>query len=165
MQRLLLFAVLAVGCAHAPNAPVPVLSVEQPGSGGPGEIRIIREAVRAELLAASRPGYNDLFAALQGQPTYLGTIDFTGTSKTNGQATIPFNNTGETLCGKLLLLQPTQGVYIGKSGTSGGTVTAVNGVELDPKERVVWLMPQGVNCYIAALRVTADGNLKVWWLQ
>lgn len=158
MKRLLLLSLVAMGCAHAP-------AVE--GSGGPS-ISIIREAVKQELLAAAyRPGPTDYQYALNGQPEFLGTIDFTGTSKTNAQASVAFNDTGDTLCGKLLLVQVATGgsAYLGKAVTSTSTVTATNGVELALKERALWMMPMGVNCFLAALRVSVDGTLKVWWLK
>jgi len=161
VKRFIL-SLFAVGCAHAP---VPVRDVELPGSGGP-ELRVFREMVREELLAAYRPANElTLYLKLNGEPVYLGTIDYTGTSKTNHEATTPFANTGDELCGKVLLLQPSTEVYVGRATTSTGTVTAVNGVKLQPNERVVWMPPVGTDCFIAALRVSASGDLKFWELK
>lgn len=107
-----------------------------------------------------------------GSPRYLGTIDFGAASKTNHQATTPFNNTGTALCGKILLLQPDQDVYILPTNTNTGTVTAANGYKLlagqaatitvdDLEERVIAGEFYG---WLAALQVSAGGNLKVWEL-
>lgn len=107
-----------------------------------------------------------------GSPRYLGTIDFTAASKTNHTATTPFNNTGTALCGKILLLQPDQDVYILPTNSNTGAVTSTNGYkllagqaatitvdDLDSKDEAGEFYG-----WLAALRVSADGNLKVWEL-
>lgn len=107
---------------------------------------------------------------LSGSPRYLGTIDFTATSKTNEQATTPFGVGG--MAGKILLLQPSTDVYILPTATSTGAVTSTNGVLLGAGERVqLTLDDRDVTdeagesfAWLAALRSTADGNLKVWEL-
>lgn len=108
-----------------------------------------------------------------GSLRYLGTIDFTSTSRTNAQATTPFNDTSPALAGKHLILQTSQDVYILPVQTSTGTVTSTNGFTLyagetksfwmdDFDERAVAGEPYA---WLAALRVSADGNLKVWELK
>lgn len=109
---------------------------------------------------------------LSGSPRYLGVIDFTGTSKTNSQATSAFNATAPALAGKVLLLQPDQDVYIRTVQTSTGTVTSTNGIKIAAGERVQIVMddldskvPDGESYgWIAAIRVSVSGNLKVWEL-
>lgn len=114
---------------------------------------------------------SESIVVLSGSPRYLGTIDFTSASRTNGSgATTPFNTAG--LTGKKILLQADQDVYILPVATVSGAVTAANGVKLNSGERVVISMddsdskaPAGeLYAWLAALRVSADGNLKVWEL-
>lgn len=108
-----------------------------------------------------------------GYPVFLGTIDFTGTSKTNAQATTPFSATFPGLAGKALLLQTDQDVYVLPVTTSTGTVTSSNGVKLSAGERVTITMPDrdqrdisgDAPDFLAALQVSAGGNLKVWELK
>ena len=111
---------------------------------------------------------------LSGSPRYLGVIDFTGTSKTNHEATTPFNNTGNALLGKVLLLQPSQACYILGVSANDGTVSATNGVYLFANERVEIVMddlpdvstqPSDLLPWLAVIRDSASGNLKVWELQ
>lgn len=45
-----------------------------------------------------------LQGAIVGYPIYLGTVDATTTSKTNKEATTPFNDTTPGLSGKVLLI-------------------------------------------------------------
>ncbi len=109
---------------------------------------------------------------LSGSPRYLGVIDFTATSKTNHEATTPFNNTGTALAGKVLLLQATQDCYILPRPTNTGTVTSTTGVKIAAGERVQITMddidsktPAGENYgWLACLRVSTSGNLSVWEL-
>lgn len=110
---------------------------------------------------------------LSGSPTYLGTIDFTSASRTNGSgASVLFGNGSTALAGKVLLLQADQDVYILPVSTSTTAVTTANGIKLFAGERVQISMkdlnPQESlaeeNMWLAALRVSADGNLKVWEL-
>lgn len=98
-----------------------------------------------------------------GCPVYLGTIDFTATSKTNSQATAPFNATGDALKYKTLLLQPDQDCYILPVTTATGAVTSSNGIQLTAGERVIVNMAE-VHRWMAVIRVSASGNLKVWEL-
>lgn len=109
---------------------------------------------------------------LSGSPRYLGTIDFTATSKTNAEATTAFNTAAPRLGGKVLLIQPDQDCYILPVSTSTGTVTSTNGVKLTSGERVQITMddidPTSISGeayqWLACLRVSASGNLKVWEL-
>ena len=107
-----------------------------------------------------------------GTPVYLGTIDFTATSKTNAQATTPFNAALPGLLGKILMLQPSQDVYILPVDTSTRAITSSNGILLYAGERVTVTMmdmditdePGENTPWLAAIRSSADGNLKVWEL-
>ncbi|SRR5258706_5312386 len=107
-----------------------------------------------------------------GSPRYLGVIDFTNVSKTNHQATTPFNNTGTALAGKILLLQPAQDVYILPVTTNAGTVSSTNGVLIMANERVILTVDDldvtdiagEFYGWLAAIRSTTSGNLRVWEL-
>lgn len=109
---------------------------------------------------------------LSGNPRLLGTIDFTATSKTNHQATTPFNNTGNALLGKVLVLSATQNCYILPVTTNVGTVTTATGVPLFANERVIMVMDDidlsvaagEFYGWLACIRSTADGNLRIWEL-
>lgn len=166
MKRFFLLSLLAVACAHAPAREIDVAKSETAIAAD--SVRVLREAVRAELLAASnvRPA-NEFSLALKlyGSPKFLGVIDYTGTSKTNHEATTPFNNTSTALCGKLLLLSATTAVHVLKVATNAGTVTTTTGVPLQPNDRVIQLMDNSTNCWLAAIRASASGNLSVWELE
>lgn len=105
-----------------------------------------------------------------GSLRYLGVIDFTATSKTNAQATAPFNITG--MAGKHLILQTTQDVYILPVPTSTTAITSTNGFTMYAGEtKSFWMddvdtkaISGELYAWLAALRVSADGNLKVWEL-
>lgn len=107
--------------------------------------------------------YNDSTSILNGMPIFLGVIDATTTSKTNHEATTPFNNTGEALKGKTLLIQVSAECYIGVTSTSTGTVTTANGVKLAADERVIIMMGQSRG-FLAAIHATATANVRVWEL-
>jgi hypothetical protein len=107
-----------------------------------------------------------------GSPRLLGTIDFTATSKTNAQASVAFNAADPALAGKILLVQPSQDVYVLPVATSTGTVSTSTGVLLFANERVEMTMDDVDRTdvagerygWLAAIRSTADGNLRVWEL-
>lgn len=107
-----------------------------------------------------------------GSPRLLGTIDFTSTSKTNAQASVPFNAADPALAGKILLLQASQDVYILPTATSTGLVTSSTGVLVFANERVILTcddidktdMAGERFGWLAAIRSTADGNLRIWEL-
>lgn len=101
---------------------------------------------------------------LSGEPNYLGVIDFTGTSKTNSQATVPFNAAAPALALMTLLLQPDQDCYVLPVATATGTVTSATGVKLTAGERVIIGLTE-LKPWIAVLRVSASGNLSVWEMK
>lgn len=109
---------------------------------------------------------------LSGNPVYLGTIDYAATSKTNHQATTPFANAGNALLGKIILMQPSTDVYIRTVLTNSGTVDSTNGILILANERVQ-IVCEDIDGtvlagesyrWLAAIRSTASGNLKVWEL-
>lgn len=108
-----------------------------------------------------------------GSLRYLGTIDFTSTSKTNAQATTPFSAASPSLAGKHLILQCTQDVYILPVTSSTGTVSSTNGFTMYAGEtKSFWMDDYNerandgeVYAWLAAIRVSSDGNLKVWELK
>lgn len=166
MKRFFLLSLLAVGCAHAP-------ALEQARTEtaiAADSVRVIREAVREELLGAVQRPASEFALALKlyGTPKYLGVIDYTGTSTTNHQASTPFNNTGDALCGKTLLLKATTDAHVLAVSTNTGTVTTATGVPIGPTDRVIQTMPasvSGTKCWLAVIRATASGNLSVWELE
>jgi len=107
-----------------------------------------------------------------GSPRFLGVIDFTGASKTNAQATVPFNAADPALAGKILLLQSSADVYVLPVASSTGTVTTSNGVLVFSGERVI------ITCddidktdiagerfgWLAAIQSVGAGNLRIWEL-
>jgi hypothetical protein len=170
MKRLLLVGLAVastalLACAHTPQ----VEYVSSETAYAAITTADIRDAVRAELLAA-RPIPGVVPQTIAGAPTFLGVIDYTGTSTTNHQASTPFNNTGSALCGMVLLLQPSTDMYVLPVTTTTGTVTSANGVTLFANERVVltmtdYFVTNATECWLAALRVTSSGNLRVWRLR
>lgn len=165
LSLLALAALIATGCAHSPRVEV----VTSETAYASDITSAVRAAVHAELLAA-RPAPGLITQSINGAPSFLGTIDYTGTSTTNHNASTPFNNTGSALCGMVLLLQPSTDMYLLPVTTNTGTVTAANGVQLVANERVVVTMTDffatnATECWLAALRVTSSGNLRVWKLR
>jgi hypothetical protein len=111
-----------------------------------------------------------LLIALNGTPRYLGTIVAT-TTKNNHDTATPFNNTGDALKGKLLLIQTDAACYINFGTTnaitavSSATTGAVS-VKLNADERVIVRMdPESGYGWIAALAVSGTANIKVWDLK
>lgn len=157
---ILLGAALSVGIgyvAHVPAAHASPLS----------------QIPRAVLAIRNHPFGQ--FESAQGAPVYLGTIDVTNTSKTNAQATTPFNNTGADLCNKVLLVQNsgTVDARIAVVTTSTGTVSTTRGAGFGPTlgagERAVIYMPDpsmSAGCFLAAISTTAAAeNVDVWSME
>lgn len=105
----------------------------------------------------------DVTATTSGTPVFLGVIAFGAASLNNHSTAAPFNNTGDGLEGKFILLQATQDVYILPGTTNAAAVTTANGVLISAGERVIIGMRQGYK-WLAAIRSSADGNLRVWEL-
>src|SRR3990167_5807662 len=108
---------------------------------------------------------------LSGRPVLLGTITAT-TTKNNHTTAVPFNNTGNALLGKTLLIQPDSACYIGCGLTNAGTVTTANGVKLAADERVILTMDDIDSSvaagefygWFASVAVSGTTVLKVWEL-
>jgi hypothetical protein len=175
-MRLALLALALVGCA--PHA-VPVVNYEA-GSGAPGPEMVFLDraatgavpnvGLSAMGIAGDRaPTILQLETLLYGSPVYLGVVDCTNVSKTNHQATTPFNNTGNALCGKPLLIQPSAELFLLPVATNTGAVTTATGVDLTAKERVVILMTSKTGsdntCWLACILSSGTGNLSVWELH
>lgn len=100
--------------------------------------------------------------ALMASPVYLGTIVAT-TTKNNHDTNTPFNNTGDALKGKLLMLQSDADCHIAFGTTNAITAatTATTGsVKLLADERVQVKMGAS-HGWIACV---GTANLKVWEL-
>jgi hypothetical protein len=103
-----------------------------------------------------------LEAALFGAPTRLGVVIGTTTSKNNHDTATPFNNTGDALGGKLLVLQPDVACYIAV-GSVNTVAAATTDVKLEANERFV------LNCglthkFVATRSVSGTVNLQVYEL-
>lgn len=99
---------------------------------------------------------------LNGTPVLLGTIVATTTKNNNDTAT-PFNNTGDALKGKTLLIQTDTACYILPGTANTATVTTSNGVKLGADERVILGMADEYG-WLAGLAVSGTSNIKVWEL-
>lgn len=113
-------------------------------------------------MATVRIGGAQLDQALNGSPSYLGTIIAT-TTKNNHDTATPFNDTGDALKGKALMVQPDTACYILAGATNAGTVTTSNGVKLAADERVILTMTRDQG-WLACVAVSGTTNLKVWEL-
>jgi hypothetical protein len=98
-----------------------------------------------------------------GTPVYLGTI-VASTTKNNHDTASPFNDTGDALEGKFLLVQCDAAAYVLPGTANTTTVTTSNGVKLAADERVILSMAAGYK-WLAALAVTGTANCKVWELD
>lgn len=99
-----------------------------------------------------------------GSPSFLGVIDATTTSKTNSQATAPFNTAAPQLGLRTLLIQVSAECYILPVATATSTVTTSTGVKLAVDERVI------INCtstetYLAVITASGTANCRVWELK
>jgi hypothetical protein len=103
-------------------------------------------------------GLQEMMAQSLGAPVYLGTIDFTGTSKTNLTATTPFGTAG--LNNKTILLQADQDLYV----LTGAAPTAAATTSIKILAGELKSFHMGAHISLAALRVTNSGNLLVWEL-
>ena len=91
---------------------------------------------------------------LNGSFSYLGTVSSTGTSVTNnGSFTIPL--------GKLVLVQPDAAGYLLPATSGSGTVSATNGLKLDPNEKWVVCL-KSTEAVVAWISVSGTAALKVW---
>jgi hypothetical protein len=96
---------------------------------------------------------------IDGTPVKLGTIIAT-TTKNNHDTATPFNNTGDALKGKLLMLQPDAACYV-SFGTTNAATAATTDVYLAAYERVLISMAENYG-WIACVSVSGTTNLKVW---
>jgi hypothetical protein len=102
-----------------------------------------------------------LDAALFGAPTRLGVIVAT-TTKNNHDTASAFNNTGDALAGKLLVIQPDTACYIAVGSLNTQTAVTTS-LKLEANERFVLNM--GANHkFLACLAVSGTTNLQVYEL-
>ena len=118
-------------------------------------------------MATSRLGsLPQLTQALNGSPTFLGVIVAT-TTKNNHDTATPFNNTGDALKGKVLMLQADAACYVYPGTLNTATVTGSatgNGVLLAVAERVIVTMAADQG-WMACVSVSGTTNLKIWELK
>lgn len=115
----------------------------------------------APALAATRPfSLFELTERLYGSPSFLGVVVAT-TTKNNHDTATPFNNTGEALKAKVLLVQCDAAAYVLAGTANTATVTTANGVKLaaDEKAYIGMTAAQG---WIAFLSVSGTANCRCW---
>lgn len=113
-----------------------------------------------------RIGNNELLTILNGVPTSLGVIIAT-TTKNNHDTATPFNNTGDALCGKVLMVQSDVDCYIqvGTANTVTATASATSAsIKLKADERIVFVMGSTQGWIAAIPSTAATANVKVWEL-
>jgi hypothetical protein len=93
--------------------------------------------------------------ALNGSPTYLGTVTSTGASATNASTATPFTLTR----GSLLLLQADATVYV----VSGASVSSSNGVKVAADEKF-YLLLTSEQTTLAVISASGTANVKVFRL-
>lgn len=100
---------------------------------------------------------------LSGTPSYLGVIVAT-TTKNNHDTAAAFNNTGDALTGKCLLIQPDAACYVLPGTANSATVTTTNGLKLEANSATVIVMTES-HGWLACVSVSGTTNLKVWELS
>lgn len=108
----------------------------------------------------SRLAGPQLDVALVGSPSRLGVIIATTTSKNNHDTATPFNNTGDALTGKLLVLQPDVACRI-KTGSTNATAAAATDLLLEANEKFPLSMPSG-HGFLAARAEAGTVNMQVY---
>lgn len=109
-----------------------------------------------------------------GRPTFLGVIVAT-TSKNNHTTAAPFNNTGNALLGKVLMLQSDAAFYLdfGLTNAAAATTSATgSSMLIQANERVTVTMDDVDGTvkagefygWLAAIAVSGTANVKVWEL-
>lgn len=99
-----------------------------------------------------------LDAALYGSENRLGVVIATTTSQNNNDTATPFNNTGNGLGGKLLLIQPDVACYVATGKTSSVTA-ATTSKRLEANERHIINMPS--DHLFLACRAVATGTVNL----
>ena len=109
-----------------------------------------------------------------GRPTFLGVLVAT-TSVNNHTTAAPFNNTGNALLGKVLMLQSDAAFYLNVGATNAVTATtSATGASMliQASERVTLTMDDIDGTvkageffgWLAAIAVSGTANVKVWEL-
>lgn len=112
---------------------------------------------------ALRPDSSQLLdQALEGDFTLLGTITAT-TTKNNHDTAVPFNNTGNGLGGKVVMVLADTACYIATGTANTVAVTAANGYPLAAGDARRFTL-KSLNGWLACLPVSGTTNLKVWEL-
>lgn len=102
--------------------------------------------------------------ALYGSPQHLGTIIAT-TTKNNHDTAVPFNNTGDALKGKLLMLQGDAAFHYRAVTTNAGTVTTGTSGTAGPKAEAnekVYIRVRSNEGWVACLAVSGTANVQVF---
>lgn len=99
---------------------------------------------------------------LNGTPEFKGVIVAT-TTKNNHDTAAPFENTGEAMKGRTIMVQCDAAAYLLSGTVNTATVTTANGVKVEANERV-YLMLLPTHGWLAALAVSGTSNCKVWYL-
>ncbi len=120
-------------------------------------------------MAANSPRNYDLaqlIAKENGSPQFLGVITTVSTASQNNHGTaVPFNNTGNGLASKMLMVQPDAACYIlqGTTNAVAAVATATSSsILLASGERAIITMA-ATEGWLAVIGAAAV-NLKVWEL-
>lgn len=107
-----------------------------------------------------------LLQAINGAPTYLGSIVTTSAAaKNNSDTAVAFNGSAAPyLKGKMLLIQTSGVCYILPVSSASGAVTSANGIKLAADERVILTM-DGARGFLSVIRDSSDVTVKVWELM
>ncbi len=105
--------------------------------------------------------------ALYSNPVHLGTIVAT-TTKNNHDTAVVFNDTGDALKGKMLLLQSDAAFYVRAGTVNTITVTAGTstpaGAKVEANEKYILNLGQEQG-WIACLSVSGTATIQVFELQ
>ena len=113
----------------------------------------------------TRIGSSQILTPLNGVPAFLGVIVAT-TTKNNNDTAAPFNNTGEALKGKVILLSPDTACWINFGATSAvtaSTTPTAGSIFVNARERISVIMSETVG-WVACVAVTGTTNLQIWEL-
>ena len=103
-----------------------------------------------------------ILQAMSGSPQHLCTIVAT-TTKNNHDTAVAFNNTGDALKSRPLLLQSDAAFYVRGVTTNDGTVTETNGVYVQALQPwVLWLRSD--EGWVACLAVAGTATVRVFEL-
>jgi hypothetical protein len=100
-------------------------------------------------------------ALLFGAPSRLGVIVATTTAKNNNDTGTPFNNTGDALAGKVVMVQPDAACTLAVGSSSVAAVSTDERLEANEKRIINMPLSSG---YVSLRAVTGTVNGQVYEL-